>query len=183
MKSTDMNLQTFRGGGFAFNINRNLDLPDLRRIRNYYTFDFNVYLPSAGMNLQRHKVWTPDQKEQLIFSILKGIQIPPFTAIQMRGDDKDDLQIIDGKQRLTTLFDFIDGAFPIFWKGVRYYMFDLPSDCHNEILHWNPKFNIGYDRADARISDADKIRWFELINFTGTTHDAEHLQNLKKAVK
>jgi len=183
MKSTDMNLKTFRGEGFGFNINRNIDLPDLRVIRDYYTFDFNVFLPAYGMNLQRHRVWTQQQKEELILSILKGIQIPHFTAIQQRGDKTDNLQIIDGKQRLTTLFDFIDSGFPIYLKGVPFYMSLLPADCQREILGWNPKFNIGYDRAEAPISDAEKVRWFELINFTGTAQDAQHLQNLKKAVK
>ena len=47
------------------------------------TIDWDVYLPTKQMNLQRPLVWTLEQKQELIYSIFKGIQLPPISLIQI----------------------------------------------------------------------------------------------------
>ena len=72
------------------------------------TFDFDVYLPSKTMNLQRPLVWTQAQKEALIESIIVKRFIPPISAIYT---DESVYQVIDGKQRLTTLIAYLNNEF------------------------------------------------------------------------
>lgn len=61
-------------------------------------------------DFQRHTVWSPKQKSELIESILMGIPLP---LIYVKEDDKGVYIIVDGRQRLTTLFQFMNYEFPL----------------------------------------------------------------------
>ena len=61
-------------------------------------------------DFQRYNVWTDLQRSELIESIIVGIPIPMLYLFE---DDNGNKQVIDGKQRLTTLVDFINGKFPL----------------------------------------------------------------------
>ena len=61
-------------------------------------------------DFQRHAVWTPKQKSELIESILMGIPLP---LIYVKEDDKGVYIIVDGRQRLTTLFQFMSHEFAL----------------------------------------------------------------------
>ena len=64
-------------------------------------------------DFQRNYVWKAKQKSELIESVLMGIPLPLiYLAETMQGT----LVIIDGRQRLTTFFDFIDNQFML--KGL-----------------------------------------------------------------
>lgn len=61
---------------------------------------------------QRKLVWTVDEKEYLIDSVLNGFPIPLILLAQL-NDKK--LEIVDGLQRLNALFSFIENGFA--YKG------------------------------------------------------------------
>ena len=61
-------------------------------------------------DIQRYAVWSPKQKSELIESILMGIPLP---LIYVKEDDKGVYIIVDGRQRLTTLFQFMSHEFPL----------------------------------------------------------------------
>src|SRR5207302_783900 len=107
-----LNLSKFRPK-LSFNINYGLSGFNLKYLmdKEWYSIDFDVFLPSKNMNLQRGFVWTRLQKQELMISILKGVRIPPIAAIQYKingGHLKEAtiLKIIDGKQRLSSLLSF-----------------------------------------------------------------------------
>ena len=126
------------------------------------TIDWDVYLPTKKMNLQRPFVWNLQQKQELIFSIFKGIQLPPISVIQYRNDNKKLIyKIIDGKQRLSTIISFVKNEFPITWNQHQYFFDDLDHSIKGEFLyHGTIRSNIGYEYDDQLISDDDKIKWF-----------------------
>lgn len=142
--------------------------------------DFDVYLPSKGMNLQRGFVWKLYQKQNLILSILKGLYIPKISVIEHQTDEGDFIsyEIIDGKQRLNAIFDFIDNVYPLVVKGKDIFFKDMPFDIQNMIQSYFIKMDIFYTTNDNMISDADKIDWFKFINFSGTPQDEKHLKKL-----
>lgn len=58
---------------------------------------------------QRKSVWSDEQQSLLIDSILKNIPIPPiFLRENIDKKGKTSFEVIDGKQRLTSIFKFID---------------------------------------------------------------------------
>lgn len=63
---------------------------------------------------QRKLVWTQNEKEKLIDSILQGYPVPLFLLAQLDGDKKSKLyEILDGLQRLNSIFSFIENRFSI----------------------------------------------------------------------
>lgn len=143
--------------------------------------DWDVYLPSRGCNLQRGLVWDLNQKRELIWSILIGRHIPHCAIINgINRDDnmKDVYLIIDGKQRLSTMFDFIDDKFTIDIDGKEYLFSQLPDDYKKEINYYHFRYYVVNEPWDKRITDDQKVAWFKFINFAGTPQELEHLNKL-----
>ena len=64
-------------------------------------------------DFQRNYVWKSKQKSELIESVIMGIPLPLiYLAETMEGN----LVIVDGRQRLTTFFDYMDNKFAL--KGL-----------------------------------------------------------------
>src|SRR6266576_4912776 len=60
-------------------------------------------------DFQRHFVWDRKKSSRLIESILLSVPLP-IIYLSEQPDGKE--YVIDGQQRLTSLFSFIDGRFP-----------------------------------------------------------------------
>lgn len=73
--------------------------------RNYSEGKFLV-----NRKYQRKLVWTVDEKEYLIDSIVNNLPIP---LILLAQTDEGKLEIIDGLQRLNAIISFIENRFPI----------------------------------------------------------------------
>ncbi len=137
-------------------------------------WDFDVYLPSRKMNLQRPLVWTLDQKRSLIESVLIRRSIPSICVVQTLDDT---YQVIDGKQRLNAFIEYVQGDFDF----CGYYCDDLPKDYAGQIKrHWITAYRLC--EYDTPITDDEKIEWFNWINFAGTPQDIAHMEALKDAL-
>lgn len=121
--------------------------------------------------------WDGDRlkKSLLIHSILANYPVPPVYCLKEAISDKDySYSILDGKQRLTTTFDFIDGRYPldtetpaviiddtVYELGGKYFT-DLDIECQQELLRF--KFTIyGFEDAD---DDLIEEIFFRLNNST-----------------
>jgi len=143
--------------------------------------DWDVYLEKIGMNLQRDYCWTLTQKRELINSVLIGRHIPHCAIINTisKSNDREDLfLIIDGKQRLSTLFDFVDDKFTLTIDEKEYLFSELPSDYQLAINCYYFRYYVVNEEWDNRITDEQKITWFKFINYAGTPQDIEHLKRL-----
>lgn len=78
-----------------------------------YTLEILVQKWSKGQiinpTLQRGYVWSQAQASKLIESFLLGLPVPPVFLYQNRKDNS--LMVIDGHQRLRTIFYFFTGLF------------------------------------------------------------------------
>lgn len=123
---------------------------------------------------QRGLVWGLTRKRNLVKSLLMGIPVPSI-VINDRGvrfeewdAEKDPTYVVvDGKQRITALRDFVDGKFtvPGHWfdvdaEEVLFTELDKPHQRH--FLHRPIAV------SEARLSTLDEEReMFDLINFGG----------------
>ena len=57
---------------------------------------------------QRAEVWTDDRKQLLIDTILRGWKIPKFYFAKV-SEAPEEFEVVDGQQRLVTIFEFFDG--------------------------------------------------------------------------
>ncbi len=149
----------------------------IKSLNENYKLDFNVFLPSINKNLQRDLVWTLFQKREIIWSILLERHIPNICAINTYNET---LQIIDGKQRLSAMLDYINDKFTLEISNEEYLFSQLPLEYQREISCFTPIFLTIDEHSKLIISDQEKINWFALINFAGTPQDIEHMNNLKK---
>jgi hypothetical protein len=155
----------------------------IRYFAEHCNIDFDVFLPSKGINLQRDFVWTIEQKRELIWSVLMNRNIPRMAMINTVVDGQDTkgvFHIIDGKQRLSSMIDFYKGKFDLIIDGKSYFFNGLPEDYQRVISGFIFSYNIVNEDYGNKISDDDKINWFRYINFAGTLQDAEHFENLSR---
>lgn len=165
-----------------------MDIDEFLEIYDDVVVDYDVYLPTKDMNLQRPLVWTLEQKQELIISVLKGIDLASISVIIYRDDMSDKgktkkiqtTKVIDGKQRISTLVSFIRNEFPLIIDGNTYYYSDLDDDALYPLNGFYFKSDRVYEYPDKLISDDDKIAWFEMINFAGTPQEIDHLNKLKR---
>lgn len=61
-------------------------------------------------DFQREFVWDKKQKGELIESVLMGIPIPVFYFFENKEGE---IQVVDGRQRISTFIDFIDDKFEL----------------------------------------------------------------------
>lgn len=61
-------------------------------------------------NFQRNRVWKVAQNSELIESILMGIPIPTIYLFESNDGTK---QVVDGRQRISAIIDFLNGSFAL----------------------------------------------------------------------
>lgn len=59
-------------------------------------------------SMQRGNVWNANDEAELIESLIKGIPIPPIYINKNSDKGREVWEILDGRQRLTTIFHFFD---------------------------------------------------------------------------
>lgn len=96
-------------------------------------------------------VWTPDKKKLLIDSILNGYDIPKIYLHKLTRDQRKEADhkyaIIDGKQRLETIWQFMDGLLTLS-SDFDYQddpTIDLRRLSYNDIAKTHPKIRIKFD--------------------------------------
>ncbi len=113
-------------------------------------------------------VWTKQKKQLLIDSIINDYDIPKLYFHKISATDeqkiKYDYSVIDGRQRLETIFEFIDGAFPL--SSDMDYQKDesinLGGLTYNDLAKKFPKIRIKFDSfvlpvVQVEVEDLDLI--------------------------
>lgn len=73
---------------------------------------------------QRREIWGNDKKTAFIESLYMEIMIPPIYVVEIPGEDILDetkYEVVDGKQRLTAIMDFIKGTLRLNERNLEYY--------------------------------------------------------------
>lgn len=142
-------------------------------IRNHYYFGID-FTP----DYQRDYVWEDSDKELLLDSIFKNIDIGKFVLIVLDNKQHSETgftyEILDGKQRLLTLIEFYENRFS--YKGKFY----------ND-LSWLDRYRFkNHHIAVAEVDAIDKktvLKYFFMLNRTGKVMDSKHLQAVEKMLE
>ena len=120
---------------------------------------------------QRNLVWTLEQKQSLILSILQQMPIGMFYINESFDNPNIDVVLYDGKQRFDAIKGFLYGEFPININNQDYYWYDLKNDDVATIL--STSISINTTNFD---SEVDLINYYLLINQAGRSHTKGDIQ-------
>lgn len=120
---------------------------------------------------QRGLVWSLEQKQRLINSIVVGVALPAIYIRDLSADKTPFMEILDGKQRLSALHDFINNRFSYDGK-----LFSSLSTAQqrfwgNEIV---PAVRV------SELSDADAVELYERLNWGGVPHPAREYREVRR---
>ena len=83
---------------------------------------------SGRLNLspdyQRNNIWKIDKQTAFIESLFMGIIIPPIYVVEIPGTnmlEESSYEVVDGKQRLTTIKNFLTNEIALHEKALEYY--------------------------------------------------------------
>lgn len=152
---------------------------DLERILDGYRVHWRLNLDP---DFQRGHVWTKDQRIAFIEGLFRGtvgdsqrviqFNAPHWEHDQHGGDLPNEIQIVDGLQRLTTVRQFMAGELRIF-DGLQ--VGDLDgSSFSTKRSQYRLKFAI-HNFAWRR----DLLRYYLDINTGGTPHSTEEIERVK----
>jgi hypothetical protein len=155
----------------------------VKRRPNTQSLQWFVDRNAAGeLNLdppfQRRSVWSLDYQRYFIDTILRGYPAPPiFLEIDIKPGRPAKYNVLDGKQRISAILEFMDGKFHLagyqgpeghddaFWE-------DLPEGMREEFVH--------YDFAVEEIrqaSDAELREAFDRLNRNVARLKAQELRH------
>src|ERR1700676_1697565 len=80
---------------------------ELKSIRVKDFIDDYIYRIDLDADYQHEKIWSREDQEKLLDSIVKNIDIPKIYLARVRDSENFDYECIDGKQRMTALLNFL----------------------------------------------------------------------------
>ena len=137
------------------------------------SYDFNpVY--------QRDLVWTTEKKQAFIKKLIIGdIDLCPTLIMPPFKEGRCEFEVLDGKQRMMAVIQFIQGQFPV--EG--FYYKDLSSGDVSRLMNSPFKYKQVkyYDKNGlSEMSLKQKVELFLQINEYGQKVSDEHLAKIKK---
>lgn len=126
---------------------------------------------------QRDLVWTKKQKLAYIMAIFeKGIETKPTFIVNVVKNRK--IEVLDGKQRITTLLDFIEDKIKLENGKV---FSELNEEDKKTILFHQVRYTRiikqGYNND---LTDKEKIELFLEMNELGTKMSDKHIEKIKE---
>lgn len=126
---------------------------------------------------QRRLRWSPERKSRLIESFLMNVPIPPL-FLSEEADGK--YAVIDGKQRITAISDFLNGDLAL--EGLKYFkdlntkrFADLPTAERNFLSKRIPlRAVIILEQSPEDI----RVETFQRLNTGGVTLNAQEIRNI-----
>ena len=127
---------------------------------------------------QRGLVWTEKQKQEYLTALFKSrAEITPV-FVQERFDGKEHYEVLDGKQRLNAIFEFIEDKIEL--EGTKFS--ELSAEDTMKLLN----YDIRYTRIlsyEGKIPEDFKLEYFLEINEKGTKMSENQIEKVKNMLK
>ena len=125
---------------------------------------------------QRNKVWDVTRMSLLIESLMLKIPLPSF---YFQEDNDGNKQVIDGLQRLSSIYSYINGEFRL--RGLQYL-----TDFNGVLYHDLPKkyrtrieeTQLAVNTLDSRCHDLVKFDVFRRVNTGGVPLNSQEIRNI-----
>lgn len=91
---------------------------------------------------QRRAIWNVEKKTAFIESLYMEIMIPPIYVVEIPGEDildENKYEVVDGKQRLTAIMEFVKGSLRLNERNLEYYADIFGGKVFSEIRETAPE--------------------------------------------
>ena len=149
-----------------------------RELSSLLMMMFNRWGIDLEPEYQRGNVWTESQKQNLLDSIFKNIDIGKFTIIKRPWGDNPNkpltpklYEMLDGKQRLTAIYEFYIGKLK--FKG--HYFWELHPRDRNHFKHYAVSW-----AETVPLTKEQKYRYFLKLNTCGIPVAEDHIKKVRE---
>ncbi|WP_329121029.1 DUF262 domain-containing protein [Streptomyces sp. NBC_01353] len=125
---------------------------------------------------QRDEVWTPQQKQLLIDSILSGWKLPKFYFAKT-SSDPDEFDVVDGQQRLATIWEFFENKLRLSDESFKRFGGYTYSELPDALTDSFDDFTIQYDEI-TEATDDDIQEFFQRLQAGKSLTSAERLNSV-----
>lgn len=122
---------------------------------------------------QRAEVWDDDRKQLLIDTILRGWKIPKFYFAKV-SEAPEEFEVVDGQQRLMTIFEFFDGLLLLSPSTAQRIGAEGYADLPDHIADAFDDYEISYDEI-TESTEEDLKEYFRRLQFGLTLTASEQL--------
>ncbi len=151
-------------------------------------WDPYVFINGKKQRYQRPFVWTLEQKQSFISSMYNNVDCGKVIVRQRSYGDLVDLNkngetelafhdVVDGKQRLKVIQEFLSGTIKDEFGN---FYGDLSERAQTKLLRQQ---SIGYGIMRDHVTDADVLRQFLKMNFSGIPQSPEHMKFVQSLYK
>lgn len=161
---------TMKEGNTDFTLDENIDIRFTNTSLESLLNKFYLHGVDMTPDYQRDYVWEESDKESLLDSIFRHIEIGKFAFIKRDYSHDVTFEILDGKQRLSTLLDFYENR--LAYRG--FYYNELSANDRHTFL--DTPVSVG---ETGELTKEQIYRYFYTLNKSGKVMDEEHLQKIK----
>lgn len=101
---------------------------------------YRAEILKANPEYQRGIVWKELQKQKLVDSVLRGYPLPliylHYTSKTVAGMQNEGFEVIDGQQRIRSLYEFAEGAFKLLDPETDAKRAKFPAFIRNQACPW-----------------------------------------------
>lgn len=119
---------------------------------------------------QRNYAWTPEDKALYLDTLFSGRPLGTFIFVKRSAGQPG--EILDGKQRMTTLLELVMSVLP--YRGV--YWHEMTDDDRNTVMNRPAQYA---ELSDEQYSQADFYEIFLAVNAAGVPQTEEHLNHVR----
>lgn len=168
MKYEDIK-QFIPGGNYCVDVGWDYLTSWMKNQQDYTTVDLDP-------DFQRGHVWDTQKKQDYVEYVLRGGQSSRDIWWNCAGwqtkDFKHPLVLVDGKQRLTAVTDFLTNNLKVFGS--------LRSEFTDRIRMAGPSFRVHVNNLQSR---AEVLQWYLEMNAGGVVHTKEELDKVRVLLK
>ncbi|WP_455794753.1 DUF262 domain-containing protein [Clostridium butyricum] len=158
-----------------FELKRKYDRTKKQNADSLYSDDNRKNQIILDSEFQREKVWDRKQESELIESVLMGLPIPVMYLFE---DKSANLIVVDGRQRLTAFFEFLDNEFILtglkILKALNGLKFDDIDPVYQSKLE---DYQLISQVIKPPTPDSIKFQMFDRVNRGGTTLNNQEMRN------
>jgi uncharacterized protein with ParB-like and HNH nuclease domain len=128
---------------------------------------------------QREYVWTASEQQALLDSVFAGVPMGGIAVVINDGSVGQYCEVVDGKQRLTTLMKFMDGEFAyLTHDGQKVYFNEMSAQSKRMFKSVHLPQYVLKGKNSRKISEGEKLNYFFRINFGGVPQDNAHREKI-----